>query len=96
MDQAEPYLTTAIRGQPSLKTEPIRPFPGSLTNFATGPAADGFAVVGPTGRHRPEGTGDLIEQGTNLGAVIDVLGRQRHREELARIGIHTNVHLAPG
>jgi hypothetical protein len=39
MGRAGPHFTTTIRGQPSLKAEPIRPFPGLLTNFATGPAA---------------------------------------------------------
>ena len=37
MGRTEPHFTTAIRGQPSLKAEPIRPFLGLLTNFATGP-----------------------------------------------------------
>ena len=37
MGRAGPHFTTTIRGQPSLKAEPIRPFPGLLTNFATGP-----------------------------------------------------------
>src|ERR671933_949983 len=36
-----PLFTTAIRGQPSLKAEPIRPFLGLLTNFATGPVKVG-------------------------------------------------------
>ena len=35
-----PHFTTAIRGPPSLKAEPIRPFLALLTNFATGPSAD--------------------------------------------------------
>ena len=37
--RAGPHFTTAIRGQPSLKAEPIRPFLASLTNFATGPSS---------------------------------------------------------
>src|ERR687885_508692 len=36
MGRAGPHFTTAIRGQPSLKAEPIRPFLDLLTNFATG------------------------------------------------------------
>jgi hypothetical protein len=59
-------------------------------------SVDVVSIEGAIGREEGDGTLDLVEQGTNLGAVIDVLGRQRHREELARIGIHTNVHLAPG
>src|SRR4051812_1447361 len=31
------HFTPAIRGRPRSKAEPIRPFFGSLTNFATGP-----------------------------------------------------------
>ena len=37
MGRAGPHFTTAIRGQPNSKAEPIRPFLASLTNFATGP-----------------------------------------------------------
>ena len=37
MGRVGAHVTLAIRGQPSLKAEPIRPFPGPLTNFATGP-----------------------------------------------------------
>ena len=40
MGHVGPHVTAAIRGQPSLKTEPIRPFLGSLTNFATGPVLE--------------------------------------------------------
>ena len=42
----------------------------------------GFAVVGPVGRHRPEGTGDLIEQGADLGGVALLVARQLGREGL--------------
>ena len=34
---------------------------------------------------------DLIEQGPNLGAVIDILGRQLRREDLAGVGVHTEM-----
>src|SRR5919206_1173548 len=45
MGRAGPHVTPAIRGQPSLKAEPIRPFLGSLTNFATGPAHPRWEMV---------------------------------------------------
>ncbi len=32
---------------------------------------------------------------TDLGAVVDVLGRQRRRDDLAGVGVHANVRLAP-
>ena len=37
MGRVGPHVTAAIRGQPSLKAEPICPSVGSLPNFATGP-----------------------------------------------------------
>ena len=40
MGRAGPHFTTAIRGQPSSKAEPIHLFPGLLTNFATGLARE--------------------------------------------------------
>ena len=40
-----------FRGEPSLKTVPIRPFLGLLTNFATGP----LEAPAETGRGRDSG-----------------------------------------
>src|SRR3954469_8041618 len=39
---------------------------------------------------------DLVEQGANLGTVIDIVGRQRRRNDPARVSIDAEVHLAPG
>jgi hypothetical protein len=36
----------------------------------------------------------LIKQRADLRAVIDVVGRQRRRDDLAAIGIHTDVQFA--
>src|SRR5215213_4440635 len=59
-------------------------------------AVNGLAVVGPVGRHRPEGTGDLLEQRADLGGVALLVARQLGREDLARAGINGQVELAPG
>src|SRR5215207_2775491 len=59
-------------------------------------AVDGLAVVGPVGCHRRKGTGDLLEQGADLGGVALVVARQLGREDLARAGINRQMKLAPG
>src|SRR4051794_14771928 len=59
-------------------------------------AVDGLAVVGPVGRHRPEGTGDLVEQRADLGGIPLLVARQLGREDLARAGINGQVEFAPG
>jgi hypothetical protein len=38
-----------------------------------------------------DGAIDLIEQGPNLGAVIDLRPGELGREDLARVGIHSDV-----
>jgi hypothetical protein len=38
----------------------------------------------------------LIEQGADLGAVVHLLGGQRHRDDLPGVGIQADVQLAPG
>src|SRR4051812_12831793 len=54
-------------------------------------AVDGLTVVGPVRRHRPEGTGALLEQRADLGGVPLVLARQLGRADLARAGINGQV-----
>ena len=55
MGRAGPPFTTAIRGQPSVKAEPIRPFLASLTDFATGPpCAPPGGQARSRGRDAPE------------------------------------------
>src|SRR5919199_452249 len=70
MGRARPYFTTAMRGQPSLKAEPIRPFPGSLTNFATGPYPDGRLRIRHNGVDLPDRTFDKLQQ-VNQAAVVE-------------------------
>jgi len=38
----------------------------------------------------------LIEQGANLGAVVDLLCRQHRRDDLPGVGIQADVQLPPG
>src|SRR3954449_3886253 len=39
---------------------------------------------------------DLVEQGANLRAVIPIVAGERRGDDPARVGIHPDVHLAPG
>src|SRR3954452_22700616 len=39
---------------------------------------------------------DLVEQGANQRAIIDIVGRQLRRNDPARVSIDAEVHLAPG
>jgi hypothetical protein len=55
-----------------------------------------FLVVGAVRGKRGHRCRHLVEQGANLGAVIDVVGGQRHGDNLAILGIHADVQLAPG
>src|SRR5829696_8301912 len=59
-------------------------------------AGDAILIVRSVTRDRSDQTRDLVEQGANLRAVIDIVGRQRRRDDPARVGIHPDVHLAPG
>jgi hypothetical protein len=44
-------------------------------------------VVSAVADERGHHAGDLIEQGADLGAVVDLLGRKRGCDHLARVGI---------
>src|SRR3712207_9488841 len=39
---------------------------------------------------------DLVEQGTDLRAIIGILVGQHRRDDLPSVGIHTEVQLSPG
>src|SRR3954451_18476427 len=59
-------------------------------------AIDILAIVGSVPRERSDRTRDLVEQGANLRAVIDIVGRQLRRNDPAGVSIHADVHLPPG
>src|SRR3712207_2041917 len=59
-------------------------------------AVDTVLIVRSLARERSERTRDLVEQGANLRAVIDIVGRQLRRDDPARVGIHADVELSPG
>src|SRR5260370_18928551 len=44
---------------------------------------------------RSDGIINLVEQGTDLRAVIDIIGGQRRRDDPAGVGIDTDVQFAP-
>lgn len=49
----------------------------------------------PVGGERGHGCVDQIGQGADLGAVIDLLGRERGRHDPARLGVEAEVQLPP-
>jgi len=49
----------------------------------------------PVPNERRDGTTYLIEQYANLRGVINVVGRQRRSDDLACIGVHSDVQLTP-
>ena len=52
-------------------------------------------VVSAVGGERGHRARDLVEQGANLGAVVDLLGGQRRGDDLAALGIHADVQFSP-
>ena len=52
-------------------------------------------VVSAVGDERGHHARDLVEQGADLGAVVDLLGGQRRRDDPARAGVQADVQLAP-
>ena len=55
---------------------------------------DAVLIICAIGSERGDGTVDLIKQGADLHAVIDIVGGQRRRDDLAGGGIHTDVQFA--
>ena len=55
-----------------------------------------FLIIGAIGGERCHGSRNLIEQGANLRTVVDLLCGQRSRDNLAGVGVQTNVQFAPG
>ena len=53
-------------------------------------------IVGTITGEGGEWTWDLIEQGFNLRAIIDLAGRQFRREDLPGLSVNTDVQLSPG
>src|SRR3954468_18535287 len=58
-------------------------------------AVDAVLVVCAIAGERGDGTIDLVEQGTDLRAVIDIIAAQCRRNDLARVGIDADVQFAP-
>src|SRR4051812_48277560 len=59
-------------------------------------AVNGLAVIRTVRDHRGKGTGDLIEQGADLGGVALLVARQLGREDLAGAEINGQMKLTPG
>src|SRR5271170_7715816 len=56
---------------------------------------DAALVVCTIAGQRSDGIINLVEQGTDLRAVIDIIGGQRRRDDPAGVGIDTDVQSAP-
>src|SRR4051812_26857723 len=53
-------------------------------------------IVRPVARDRGYRARDLVEQGADLVTVVNLAARQRCGDDLARVGIHTEVQFPPG
>src|SRR5438309_1655198 len=58
-------------------------------------AVDTVLVVCAIAGERSDGIINLVEQRTDLRAVIDIIGGQRRRDDPARLGIDTDMEFAP-
>lgn len=59
-------------------------------------AVDAVLVIGAVAGERGDRPFHLVQQRTNLGGIIDIVCRQCSGNDLAGVGIHTDVQLAPG
>ena len=59
-------------------------------------AVDTRLIVGAITGEGRKWTWDLVEQGLNLRAIIDIAGRQLRGEDLPGLSVDADVQLAPG
>jgi hypothetical protein len=52
-------------------------------------SVDAFLIICAVARERDNGTINLIEQRTDLRAVVNIVGGQRRRDDLTSVGINT-------
>ena len=57
---------------------------------------DARLIVGSVTDERREWSRDLVEQGLNLRAIVDIMGRKLRGEDLSRLSIDADVQSAPG
>jgi len=58
-------------------------------------AGDAVLIVGTVGSKGGNRTIDLIKQRANLRSIVYVAVRQRRRDDLSGVGVHSDVELAP-
>jgi hypothetical protein len=58
-------------------------------------ATDALAIVRPVCRHRSNVSTDRIKEVWKFGDVADIVRRQFHRDDFMRVGIDTQMQLAP-
>jgi hypothetical protein len=58
-------------------------------------AIDTWRIICAVAGERGDGTINLIEQGTDLRAVVDMVGGQRRRDDLASVCINPDVQFTP-
>src|SRR5918993_4579476 len=59
-------------------------------------AVDTLLIIRAVAGERGDRSVYLVEQGTNLGAIVGILVGQLRRNDLPSVGVHGEVHLAPG
>ena len=60
------------------------------------PAVDTLLIIRAIAGERGDRAVDLVEQGTDLRAIIGIPVGQHRRDDLPGAGIHTDVQLSPG
>ena len=64
-----------------------------MTLFDAG--VDSVLVISTVAGERGHHARDLIQQGADLGTVVDLLGRERGGDDLTAAGIQADVQLSP-
>src|SRR5215211_953010 len=59
-------------------------------------AVNTLLIIRAVAGERRDNSVYLVEQGTNLRAVIDIVGGQLRRNDLPSVGVHAEVELSPG
>ena len=57
---------------------------------------DIVAIIGAIASKRRNRASNLLQQGTDLRAVIDILAGQIGGNNLSRVGVHPDMELSPG
>jgi hypothetical protein len=88
--------SVAVHQSPvSIARLPPRPWRGGTVTAVGNLGVNAILLIGSIGGDRAQRAGDLIEQETKLGRIVDLFAGQRRRYDLAGAGIHAEVQLPP-